>query len=92
MKIMLLICCCVRRNWETLGKYVGKKFQPKDSIAEAYSVNEAFRFFSMYLHDTNTHFNLGEHDNEGGKQQKASFSMFSQHLTIRPREISKIVW
>lgn len=61
-----------RRNIENLSKYARKKAQPEGSIAEACIINEALRFCSTDLRDTDTDSNQDE------QSSKASLSLFSQ--------------
>ena len=48
------------RNLGTLKRYVRNKAQPEGLIAEAYTVNEALMFCSMYLTRIETCFNRSE--------------------------------
>ena len=57
---MILIKFFIIRNLGTLKKYVRNKAQLEGSIAEAYTVNEALTFCSMYLSGTETRFNQGK--------------------------------
>ncbi|KAL6327397.1 hypothetical protein AAG906_019710 [Vitis piasezkii] len=67
------------RNLGTLKKYVRNKARPEGSIAEAYTVNEALTFCSMYLHGIETCFTRDER-NEDNREEQASghLSIFSQ--------------
>lgn len=44
----------------SLKKYVRNRAHPEGSIAEAYIVNEALTFYSMYLRGIETRFNRQE--------------------------------
>ena len=52
----------LRRHLGTLKRYVRNKAWPEGSIAEAYTVNEALTFCSMYLTGIETRFNRDENE------------------------------
>ena len=61
----------------TLKQYVRNKARPEGSIAEAYIVNEALTFGSMYLHGVEIQFNRGyRHDLSGQREEKRQLSVF----------------
>ena len=73
------IKCFVFRNLRTLKKYVRNKGRPEGSIAEAYTVNEALTFCSMYLSGIETHFHRGERNEDRFENQaQGCLSIFSQ--------------
>ncbi|KAK3219394.1 hypothetical protein Dsin_013364 [Dipteronia sinensis] len=68
----------------TWKKYVRNKAKPEGSIAEAYVVNEALTFCSMYLGVIETKFNRPERNDDKGKNRKECalliFSQKARHL------------
>ena len=56
-KHIYLLEICIRRHVGTLKRYVRNKVRPEGSIAEAYTVNEALTFCSMYFNGIETQFN-----------------------------------
>lgn len=77
--VFFLYSSFIFRNLGTLKKYVRNKARPEGSIAEAYTVNEALTFCSMYLHGIETCFTRDER-NEDNREEQASghLSIFSQ--------------
>ena len=74
----------------TLKKYVRNKAKPEGSIAEAYVVNEALTFCSMYLGGIETKFNRPERNDDRGKnRQECVLSVFSQNA--RPFGANQLV-
>ena len=58
------------------------KVRPKGSIAEAYIVEEALTFWSMYLSGIESKFNWHELNYDRKNEENSSFSVFNQH--VRP--------
>lgn len=78
------------------------KARPEGSIAEAYVVNEALTFCSMYLNKIETKFNRKERNDDAlSTSQKAKLSVFSQaarpfggrkHVQLPHENIKKMHW
>ena len=76
---LFLYYSCLFRNLGTLKKYVRHKARPEGSIAEAYTVNEALTFCSIYLRGIETRFSRVErNDDNREKQARANLPIFSQ--------------
>ncbi|RVW42210.1 hypothetical protein CK203_108057 [Vitis vinifera] len=87
------------RNLGTLKRYVRNKARPEGSIAEAYIVNEALMFCSMYLTGIETRFNRSERNEDRFEDRvQGCLSIFSQqarplgsrqHLQFSKEELTK---
>ncbi|RVW49583.1 hypothetical protein CK203_076745 [Vitis vinifera] len=90
------------RNLGTLKRYVRNKARPEGSIAEAYIVNEALMFCSMYLTGIETRFNRSERNEDRFEDRvQGCLSIFSQqarplgsrqHLQFSKEELTKAHW
>ena len=90
------------RNLGTLKRYVRNKARPEGSIAEAYIVNEALMFCSMYLTRIETCFNRSERNEDRFEDRvQGCLSIFSQqarplgsrqHLQFSKEELTKAHW
>ena len=66
------------RNLGTLKRYVRNKARLEGLIGEAYTVNEALMFCSMYLSGIETRFNRGERNEDQFEcQVQGCLSIFS---------------
>lgn len=80
----------IERNLGTYKKYVTNKARPEGSIAEAYIVNEAITFCSMYFREIETRFNQDERNIDVEHNQvDGGLSVFSQR--VRPFSGKKYV-
>ncbi|XP_026383104.1 uncharacterized protein LOC113278498 [Papaver somniferum] len=94
----------IERYLGTLKRYVNNKARPEGPIAEAYIINEALTFFSLYLRGIETKFNRPDRNDDtsdDGQRPKGKLSVFAQKvrpfgakvkksLTLEERE--KIHW
>jgi hypothetical protein len=62
--------CPIKRSLHTLKHYAQNRSRPKGSIIEAYVVDECLTFFSKYMDDVDTRFNL-EPRNKGFSDEEA---------------------
>ena len=99
---LFLYYSCLLRNLGTLKKYVRNKARPEGSIAEAYTVNEALTFCSMYLRGIETRFSRVErNDDNREKQTRGHLPIFSQQarpisgrqlVQLSKEELEKAHW
>ncbi|XP_026448702.1 uncharacterized protein LOC113348969 [Papaver somniferum] len=75
----------IERYLGTLKRYVKNKARPEGSIAEAYIINEALTFCSLYLRGIETKFNRPERNDDNSddsQRRKGKLSVFAQD--VRP--------
>ena len=99
---LFLYYSCLLRYLGTLKKYVRNKARPEGSIAEAYTVNEALTFCSMYLRGIETRFSRVErNDDNREKQARGHLPIFSQQarpiggrqlVQLSKEELEKAHW
>ncbi|KAL6323438.1 hypothetical protein AAG906_039008 [Vitis piasezkii] len=90
--IYLVRLSLLDQNLGTLKKYVTNKARPEGSIAEAYTVNEALTFCSMYLHGIETCFTRDER-NEDNLEEQATRPIGGRQLQqLSKEELEKAHW
>ncbi|XP_020271854.1 uncharacterized protein LOC109847022 [Asparagus officinalis] len=92
----------IERNLGTYKKYVTNKARPEGSIAEAYIVNEAVTFCSMYFREIETRINRAERNVDVEDDQVVDgLSIFSQkvrpfcgkkYILLDRKEVNKAHW